>query len=540
MNKLKQTFGSRDFIQYFILGLVLLTVTMFRVRMLDIPLERDEGEYAYMGQLILQGTPPYAAAYNMKFPGVYYIYAFFMAIFGQSVVGVHLGLLMVNFGAIVLVFLLAKKWFSGNAALAGAAAYALLSTGISVYGFAGHATQYLVLPALGGTFLLYQAVEGRRRSHFILSGIFLGIAILMKQPGFFFTLFGASFLFYRAFTSGQQERKVRIIEIVLFSLGVAVPLVLTAILLKIAGIFYRFWFWTIIYAADYGAQIPAGNIWPMFRDGFAAAISGSRAIWVLAGLGLATLFLWPKPEKKWQTQFMLLFVIFSFFSICPGFYFRPHYFVTLLPAIAILFGRLTDILLELAYRWKSTLMKSAAYALCLIPLAGGIVSQKEYFFDLHPDEIPDKVYGQNSFVQSIPVAEYIKNNSTILDRIAVMGSEPQLYFYSKRRAATGYIYMYSLMETHANSLLMQKEMVREIEAARPKFFVYSHIYTSWLVKPASETYLFEWFDAYWRNNFYQIRGVADIFPDSTVYKWNNAARNYTPKSEYYLLVFGRD
>lgn len=185
-------------------------------------------------------------------------------------------------------------------------------------------------------------------------------------------------------------------------------------------------------------------------------------------------------------------------------------------------------------------MKSAVFALWLLSLASGMIYQKEYFFHLQPNEVPDKVYGQNPFVQSIPVAEYINNNSTIQDQIAIMGSEPQICFYSKRRSATGYIYMYSLMEPHSNNLLMQKEMVREIEAARPKFFVYSHIYTSWLVKPASETYLFEWFDAYWRNNFYQIRSVVDIFPDSTVYKWDNAARNYIPKSEYYLLVFGRD
>jgi hypothetical protein len=35
----------------------------------DMPLERDEGEYAYAGPLILQGIPPYQIAYNMKLPG---------------------------------------------------------------------------------------------------------------------------------------------------------------------------------------------------------------------------------------------------------------------------------------------------------------------------------------------------------------------------------------------------------------------------------------------------------------------------------------
>ena len=48
--------------------IVLGLVIVIRIRLLGIPLERDEGEYAYAGQLLLQGIPPYKLAYNMKFP----------------------------------------------------------------------------------------------------------------------------------------------------------------------------------------------------------------------------------------------------------------------------------------------------------------------------------------------------------------------------------------------------------------------------------------------------------------------------------------
>jgi hypothetical protein len=44
-----------------------------RLGLLNFPLERDEGEYAYAGQLMLQGIPPYDLACNMKFPGTYAI-----------------------------------------------------------------------------------------------------------------------------------------------------------------------------------------------------------------------------------------------------------------------------------------------------------------------------------------------------------------------------------------------------------------------------------------------------------------------------------
>jgi hypothetical protein len=48
-------------------AVIVVFVAAIRIRLLQIPLERDEGEFAYMGQLMLQGIPPYFLAYNMKF-----------------------------------------------------------------------------------------------------------------------------------------------------------------------------------------------------------------------------------------------------------------------------------------------------------------------------------------------------------------------------------------------------------------------------------------------------------------------------------------
>ena len=94
---------------WLILALIILFVVIVRVRLLDFPLERDEGEYAYTGQLMLQNIPPYSEAYNMKFPGTDLIYALIMALFGQTTQGLHIGLLPVNCRTILLLFLLSKK-----------------------------------------------------------------------------------------------------------------------------------------------------------------------------------------------------------------------------------------------------------------------------------------------------------------------------------------------------------------------------------------------------------------------------------------------
>src|SRR5512138_655556 len=96
-------------IAWVVLGVILLLAGVVRLRLLDMPLERDEGEYAYAGQLILQGVPPYQEVFNMKLPGTYLAYAVIMAVFGQTPAGIHFGLLLLNLASAFLVFLLGRK-----------------------------------------------------------------------------------------------------------------------------------------------------------------------------------------------------------------------------------------------------------------------------------------------------------------------------------------------------------------------------------------------------------------------------------------------
>src|SRR6476661_1403316 len=78
-------------IAYALLAVVLILNCALRFHLRNIPLERDEGEYAYAGQLMLQGIPPYKLAYNMKLPGTYAAYALILAVFGQTPSGIHFG-----------------------------------------------------------------------------------------------------------------------------------------------------------------------------------------------------------------------------------------------------------------------------------------------------------------------------------------------------------------------------------------------------------------------------------------------------------------
>ncbi len=134
-----------------------------------------------------------------------------------------------------------------------------------------------------------------------------------------------------------------------------------------------------------------------------------------------------------------------------------------------------------------------------------------------PIRIAKMIYFSDPFVESIPVSEYLNARTDKGDKIAVLGSEPQIYFYSKRLSATGYIYAYSLMESQPYALQMQKEMAREVESSCPRFIVWVD---DWPVGPDSERYILGWIDNY-ISSFYRLAGTVYILSDcSAVYNWN--------------------
>jgi hypothetical protein len=520
-------------------GLILLLVIVVRVRLADVPLERDEGEYAYMGQLLLQGIPPYSIAYNMKFPGTYVMYAIIISLFGQTTQGIHLGFMVLNCATVILLFLLGRRLINDIAALAAAGTYAILSLSPSVLGFAAHATHFIVLPAIAGSLLLLLAVDEDRSSWFILSGLAFGLAFIMKQPGFFFILFGLSYILSNILSSRPVRiSRTHILHLSLFIFGAMAPLLASLAWLYAAGVFGTFWFWTVQYAAKYGTQVPLAEAAEVFQHNAMGVMDGFAPVWIISGLGfLAMLFL---RDLKQRRMFLVLFLVFSFLSICPGFYFREHYFVTLLPAIALSAGIFVNYLNGVCVAYApSSWLRFAGLGLFIAVILAGVIHQNEYFFKDDPVTVSRKIYGNNPFPESVEIARFIERRSSPDDKIAVFGSEPQIYFYAKRASATGYIYTYGLMEDHEYRLSMQEEMAREVESAAPKFIIIVDVYTSWLVQPKSERYIFRWLNEYLKNR-YTLVGVADMLsPASTIYAWDDDARNYSVQSKSHVLIFER-
>jgi hypothetical protein len=167
------------------------------------------------------------------------------------------------------------------------------------------------------------------------------------------------------------------------------------------------------------------------------------------------------------------------------------------------------------------------------------LAQRENLLERSPDQVSRALYGANPFPESPPIARYLATHTAPDDRIAILGSEPQLLFYARRRSATGHIYAYGLMEPQPHARAMQEQLAREIEAARPAYLVWVLVPTSWLMRSDSDPWILRWArDLVTRD--YDLAGEVQILgPDRTEYFWDDFVAQAPDRPVNRVLVYRR-
>jgi 4-amino-4-deoxy-L-arabinose transferase-like glycosyltransferase len=511
------------------LVIVLVLTAIVRIRLLDLPLERDEGEYAYAGQLLLQGMPPYSLVYNMKFPGTYGAYALVMALFGQTIGGIRLGLLVVNALTTLLLYFLVRRLFGRTTGVLAAASHALLSLTITAMGVYAHAMHFVALPAVAAMLLLVPREEGEtpRPWHYVAAGGLLAVAVLMKQPGATFGLFaGAWLLFLRP----KDERAKPVRDTLLLGAGSVAVFAALFATLAAAGVFKAFWFWTIDYAREYVTNTTFSDAMTALGLNLKNIAILAPLLWLLAIAG--AVFLFTDEAYRRQRVFTAGVVAASVAAVIPGFYFRPHYFLVMLPAVALLAGIAVS---SLARRFSPRV----AYGVFAVAVAVAVLFQWNGFMNMPLEEVTRRIYGTDPFPEAITVARYLKEHTTPEDRIAVIGSEPEIYFYAQRKSASGYIYTYALMEIQKFAQRMQGEMMSEVDRANPKYIVMVSGKGSWIRRAGSNLAIFDWLQKK-VNSGYVPEGVVETLEDGTTKEvWGADALQYKPSTRNLITVYRR-
>lgn len=512
--------------------LVLLLIGFIRYRLVDMPLERDEGEYAYAGQLLMEGIPPYQLAWNMKLPGTYFAYALGMASFGQTAAGIHATLIIANGLTIILVFVLGRKLFGPLAGVAACATFGILAVSPAVMGMAAHANHFVILFGVAGALLMWRAEEFYRWYILFFSGVFFGLAFLMKQQGICFCLFAVAFVLWSAIQNRALFSFLFLKKIFFLGLGMLVPLFFTYKYLEHAGVLPKFWFWTYTYAASYATELAPREGWDRFAD---YVHKKWLVYFAFLGFILVSLpFVFRDRAYRNQIVFAAMFLFFSVLGTVIDFNFREHYFILLLPALAIFVGLA---IISLQYATERPVFKIVPALCCLLILGWSLYLQRQFFFQLPAAAISRIIYsGDAPFAEMPVIGDYLREHSRTSDTVAVIGSEPEIYFYAHRHSATGYLYMYPLMEPQPYAAQMQKEMISEIETNQPAFLVYVSNPDSWNVRPSSDRDIFTWFNQY--SKAYQKVAVLDQLADKDVFVEVKAA-DYHVKGHSYVAVFKR-
>jgi hypothetical protein len=460
-----------------------------------------------------------------------------MSVFGQPPGGVHLGLLAVHLATLAVLFCVARKFLDLCGAAVATAAYALMTLSAAYLGLAAHATHFVLLPALLGIWMLLRLETGGRLSGFLGCGSLFGAAFLMKQPGMVFGCFGGLYLAW-LLHGWKMTRREALARLGLYALGCLLPFLAVCAWLTIAGVFPQFWFWTISYASQYVTTLSLKEGIECAQRTIAPILQAAPLLWIMAGLGLACLVL---TRWAWNTRLFLGgFLVFSFLGVCPGLYFREHYFILLVPAVALFAG--------LAVSWIGRWLagRNSALWLCHLPLvlaaavcAQSLVADRAVLFSLPPRLACRAVYGNEPFPESLDVADYIQRNSRKDQPIVVIGSEPEIYFYAHRHSSTSQIYTYPLMEPQPFARQMQEDMIRQIERNPPQFLVFVSIPTSWLRKPDSSLLLLDWAGGYVQKNMRQVGLIQFTGPQTTEAVWGPGAAATPLRSTDFVSVFVR-
>lgn len=217
--------------------------------------------------------------------------------------------------------------------------------------------------------------------------------------------------------------------------------------------------------------------------------------------------------------------------------FRGQYFIVVTPFAALLAGIAWN---ELRTRLPGNAWTRGVILTVVIATAFMVLLEPALRpFYQTPDQTTRLAYGMNPFPVYTKVAQRLAHLTPPGERIAVLGSEPSLYFLANRRPAHPYLCVYEMMKPHAYATEMQQETIRLLEKNPPRVVALIHVPTSWGITPQSDMMLPRWINN-WLPAHYTLDAVVDLISESrTVFVSGTEATKYRLESPYSIRIYVR-
>ena len=146
------------------------------------------------------------------------------------------------------------------------------------------------------------------------------------------------------------------------------------------------------------------------------------------------------------------------------------------------------------------------------------------------------VFGRHPLREAVPVGDWLREHTTQGDAIVVFGSEPEIYVYAGRKAATSRLFMDRLIGDEPGVREKREKMFAEIEAARPKVVVTVNEPSSWHLPEGTVNPVLVWAEGYLAIDYEQV-GLVEIGEGASPPLWENDAAGTIPGTESFIAVY---
>ena len=427
MKKLIGTLNER-----FVLILTLLLIFSSRIITFFTPiLNIDESDFAVQTAVWLNKGIPYIDFVEKKPILIHMAYAIPFHIFGVwNMTAVHIFFALIVMTTGLIIYATVSKISGKQVGIIAILIFAVYQAGYDTNDFLAANTETLMNFFSGCTvfFLVLDLCEDKNKFYLLLSGVFLGLAILSKQVAIALLPPMIISLIVKEIKTG----KIRAIltKSLLLSLGLLIPFLVLFAYLYYQGALGWFYRWVWVENIKY-----ASNAVP-FLVVLMHGINGINRIGVFM---LAFIPLWiltiiyairiiRNRDLSAINIFLFSWLIFCFPAVSLGGRFFPHYFLQFLLPLTIISA--------LAWHKIITPISERSKLIDFASLAIVIIIPYLIFFALHFYEIQNKF----KFVTEKLVGKTIASLAAPSDRIFVWGHSSDIYYYSKRLPSSRFIY----------------------------------------------------------------------------------------------------
>ncbi len=458
MDRATQTLSSKNGLRLLLWAVLILSAfLLFWIsRVAHGEANWNAATYLYVGKTILEGGIPYRDAYDVKGPGIYYLFAFSMLLFGKTALGIQIleGIWQALTG-LVLARIATRIYKREAIGVIAASLYLIYLLCFATRGGTAEPDRLVSLPSGLGVLFLLEAGEEDRLWRWILAGLTMAVAALLKLPA---ALLGAVMMF-RAMRQGPARFGRVSARLAALAAGFLTPLLLCAVWFYLRGALEDFWTAQFEYAPGYLRRFNAWGSPACLRQNFFLSIH--LPLYAMGGLTLVGVVASGRKAWRWPAGLILGWLAVAALGLFLHGLFFAYHFVPLAAPLAILSARAIA-----GWKEEPAASRLAVVVLTLLFLVMPVIRVPSLLLSSR------RAVGEERAAADVwrTLAVSLRARTMPEDTVFLWGNVPAFYLEADRRSPSRFFHSIYL-SIDWPGLGTHPQFLADLTAHEPKFFV---------------------------------------------------------------------